>query len=96
MPTPEHIEALAQGINQRNLGCCIDCNAHARGKGIEHINDIEQARDIAADILAIIAQPGPAQDAVIAALIEGGVLTEFNAGAERWWATAVTEWRAEA
>lgn len=76
MPTPEHIEALAQRINQRNLGCCIDCNAHARGKGIEHINDIEQARDIAADILAITARPGPTQGAVIAALIEGGVLRE--------------------
>ena len=30
----------------------------------------------AAAILAITAQPGPAQDAVIAALIEGGVLRE--------------------
>ncbi len=62
MPTPEHIEALARVLDPANI----------RRSGYFAATP----HDAATALWAAIATPGPAQDAVLAALIEGGVLRE--------------------
>jgi len=96
MPTPERTVALTSVV-ERHIGGDNPCDPHSWRcyDKVRYPGPCGCAEELSADLLTTIATPGPAQDAVIAALIEGGVLTEFNAGAERWWATAVTEWRAE-
>lgn len=60
MPTSEHVEALARVI------------AGARPDDVPPAWSAQDARAI----LAAIATPGPAQEAVLAALVEGGRLVE--------------------
>ncbi len=77
-------EALTS-VTERHIGGDNPCDPHSWRcyDKVRYPGPCGCAEELSADILAAIAQPGPAQDAVIAALIEGGVLREeFNAEGE--------------